>query len=87
MNDLERRTIAALYWPGWVAVGEPDVSARIAERGAGCEMATIGGPVDEWDWQRYVTVVLIDGLGQRVFENRPTGYIAALNECNPDGWP
>jgi hypothetical protein len=77
MNVREQQAVAALHHPGWLAIGTPDVSARIAERGADYDVAGTGGPVDEWDWQRRVPVRATDGTTV-VFENEPNGYIAAL---------
>lgn len=75
MTDLERKAIAALYWPGWLEIGTPDVSARIAERGAGWNEAS-GHEVDEWDWQRRITIPLVGG-GTQTIEFPPSGYIRA----------
>lgn len=77
MTAEERKAVAALYWPGWLAIGEPDVSARIAERGADYDCAT-GSEVDEWDWQRRVPERFRDG-SVRVFEHEPDGYIRAFD--------
>lgn len=77
MDEMERRAIAALHWPGWLEIGEPDLSARIAERGAGYDVAGAGGQVDEWDWQRRVPQRRLDG-SVRIFEYEPDGWIAAL---------
>lgn len=74
-SAAECRAIAALYWPGWLAIGRPDVSARIAERGIDCDQAQ-GSVVDEWDWQRRVPVTMIGGRVE-VFEYAPDGYIRA----------
>jgi hypothetical protein len=49
--------VAALYDPGCLEIGEPDLAARIAEYGTSYEQ----WPCDEWDWTRHLLAQQLDG--------------------------
>jgi hypothetical protein len=67
--------LAALHYPGWAEWGiEPDVSALHAEDGAGFRESRASGEVDEWDWQRDVPLMLVNGR-TRVFHYLGRGHL------------
>jgi hypothetical protein len=57
MTVTLQQAMASLHYPGWLEIGEPDISATIAEYGSDFYQ----WPCDEWDWTRHLILRQVDG--------------------------